>query len=101
MYNAAALSDAVLGTWGEQATLWVNNVAAPITGIFSEPRAATSIGGVPVERKDAVLAVRSADFAALNAATGARLDVGDRRYTLVRIRPDDAGMTDLDLREFA
>mgnify|MGYP001607823856 CR=1 FL=1 len=100
-YNAAALNDAVLGTWGETATLWVGNVANPIVGIFSSPRAAAVIGGVRVDRIDPVFAVRSADFTPLNAATGARLDIGARRYTIVRIRPDDAGMTELDLREFA
>lgn len=99
-YNAAALTDAVLGTWGEDATVWVGNVATVVTVVFSAPRFATSVGGARLDRIDPVASVRTADFEPIAAAPGARLDLRGRRYTLVRIRPDDAGMTDLDLREF-
>jgi hypothetical protein len=99
-YSTAALNATVLTTFAQPGLVWVGASAQPIDGVLTEPRLNAKLGDVPLDRLDPVFVVDTADWLALNAAANARLDVGDRRFTIVKPRADDGGMTELVLRAF-
>jgi len=101
MIDATALADAVLDAFGQTVTLTEGGNDHVLEGAWRGPYNEMTVGGVPVEQSDPMVAVRSEDYQTTGAKPGDLVTVGADVYTLVTARPRDNGLTELTLRAFA
>lgn len=96
------MTDALLRSYGQTATLTVGGTPSSIEGVYSGPYQEIPVGNTLVSRRDHQLAVRSTDWVAASGRPGATVQLADgSNFTVVSHAPDHGGMTKLLLRAYA
>jgi hypothetical protein len=94
------VTDAVLGRFGEVATVTVGGDDFPLEAAYRAPYAGMAIGPLEVNRPDPEALVRTADWTALGAKPGDVIALVEGSFTVVSAAPNDCGGTLLKLRAF-
>ncbi len=101
MVDFTGLRSGILASFGEPVIVTVGGVEHPLTAAFLQAHVGQDIGGVPVNRPDPQIVLRTADWEAIEAQ---REDIVTRngiRYTVVDPQPADDGLTTVILRRYS
>ena len=100
MFAAAVerLNTAVLATFGREVVVTTLGGSTVLTGVYTAPLTGADAVGLPFQRPDPGLWVKTAAIAATGAKAGDSVTVDGTDYFIANMAADDAGMTEVSLR---